>query len=555
MVNYKIQIVTGSMKDAGTNANVYLTAEGTNGSMTWANLDNPKKDDFEQGNVDTFTVSSARDLGDINKITIGHDNSGKHAGWFVSSVQIKNVSTGKTWTFFTNRWLARDEADHKLSATFTLNNGTPAANYKIIIFTGEAKDSGTNANVYLKAYGSNGSFSLNNINDPNDDNDFEAGNVNTVVYSASKDIGDISQITIGHDNSGKHPGWYLDGVKIQNLRTGKVWNFPVYRWLAKDEDDKKIERTVYAGKDMPHYDYLGMYPKKDREPGWSNELNGICHDASNWYMTQDGNIWKFPVSFDLNTTIKNEDKTRKVYKYHYGHHLGDCDCFNNYLFVPVTDDGAPYVVVFSTNDIHKVIARNVMLLPDGRSFSDMAWVAINPKNGLLFTSDGYITKNKPIYVYSIDFEMIRLGKNNFLKLHAQVNLKDEEFDDYVERSCMQGGCFDDSNNLHLCNGYYKNEHSNKKGGITVFEIPNLPYKPNDEVLVKIKARSNQSHDFRFQFNSYGQEPEGLTYWDLDDGKAPGIRGQLHAIMIENNAVSDAFNGGGDDLYFKHYRKI
>ena len=547
--NYRIIITTGSMKDAGTDAKVYLTAEGTLGTCTWKNLnDTNDNDDFEKGDVNTFNVSSACDLGDIKRIMVGHDNSGKNAGWFVSSIKITNISSGKQWTFIANRWLAKDEADHKLYATFTPSSVTQTCDYRITIFTGEAEGSGTDAHVHISAYGTNGCFSINNIDDPNDGDDFEAGNVNSVTITTCGDLGEISKITIGHDNTDKQPDWYLDGVKIQNIRTGKVWSFPLYRWLAKDKDDGKIERTISAGKDMPHYDYIGNYPK-DRENGWSEELNGVCHDDSNWYFTQNGNIWKFPVGHNLNNYVSGENSAKGIFKYKYGHHLGDIDCYNGYLFVPVSDDGNPYIAVFSTKDIHKCIATNKMKLPNGKNFSDLGWLVINPNNGLLFTSNGDINKDKPIYVYSIDFEAIKLSRADFLKIYTQVNIVDEEKDDNMTRGCMQGGCFDNNNNLHLCNGFWKKEHSNKKGGITVFEIPNLSYNPNSIVVVQIKARSNQSHDFRFQFNTLGEEPEGLTYWDLDNGKAPSIRGQLHAIMLDNVGI------GADDLYFKHFRKI
>jgi hypothetical protein len=41
------------------------------------------------------------------------------------------------------------------------------------------------------------------------------------------------------------------------------------------------------------------------------------------------------------------------------------------------------------------------------------------------------------------------------------------------------------------------------------------------------------------------EPEGLTVWDLDDGRAPGISGQLHVMRLDNDALHD-------DIAFKHY---
>ncbi|SIN96128.1 PLAT/LH2 domain-containing protein [Fibrobacter sp. UWB11] len=554
MEKYKVIIRTGTQKDAGTDAGLKIVVEGSKNKITWDDFDDVNdSDDLERGDINEYDKKSAflgiipRDLGDIKQLTVTY-SAKKNDSWYLCSVSIINTSTHKQWDFIANRWLTNKMP----SVTLTPSSVPIYTYYKVFIYTGEADNAGTDAKVHLNIVGNKNSYYLSDVNDPNDSDDFEAGDINQLIIASEKDLGDLKQITIGHNNKG---GWYLDGVKIINMKTNQEWNFPVYRWLSESDDDGKIERTVPVGKEMTHYKYIGEYPPGDREPGWSNELNGICHDDSNWYIIQDGNIWKFPVSHDLNTTVKKEDLSKQIYKYHYGHHLGDSDCYNKYLFVPVTKDGAPYVVVFSTDDIHKVVARNVMVLPNGKAFSDMAWLAINPNNGLLFTSNGAITKNDPIYVYSIDFDKIRAGESNFLKLYAQVNLKDEEFDDYVERDCMQGGCFDGSNNLHLSNGYYKNKHSNKKGGITVFEIPNLSYNPNKIVLVKIKARSNQNHAFRFQFNSYGQEPEGLTYWDLDNGMAPGIKGQLHAIMIENNAASNFFNGGDDDLYFKHFKKI
>jgi hypothetical protein len=44
-----------------------------------------------------------------------------------------------------------------------------------------------------------------------------------------------------------------------------------------------------------------------------------------------------------------------------------------------------------------------------------------------------------------------------------------------------------------------------------------------------------------------EEIEGLTVWNLDDGRAPGIRGQVHVLMLDVGEVSN------DDLYFKHVR--
>jgi hypothetical protein len=45
----------------------------------------------------------------------------------------------------------------------------------------------------------------------------------------------------------------------------------------------------------------------------------------------------------------------------------------------------------------------------------------------------------------------------------------------------------------------------------------------------------------------GEELEGLTIWNLDNGAAPGVAGQIHVQLVDNDDLSS------DDYYLKHYR--
>lgn len=54
--------------------------------------------------------------------------------------------------------------------------------------------------------------------------------------------------------------------------------------------------------------------------------------------------------------------------------------------------------------------------------------------------------------------------------------------------------------------------------------------------------------FKFEYHPgyrIGEEPEGITWWDLDSRRAPSIRGQLHVIMLDTDP------GSADDMYLKH----
>ena len=47
---------------------------------------------------------------------------------------------------------------------------------------------------------------------------------------SGEDIGELKSITIGHDNSGIGPGWYLDSVTVESLYVGKKYTATCDRW-------------------------------------------------------------------------------------------------------------------------------------------------------------------------------------------------------------------------------------------------------------------------------------------------------------------------------------
>ena len=57
-------------------------------------------------------------------------------------------------------------------------------------------------------------------------------------------LSELVKLRIGHDNRGVGPGWFLEKVTVEDESTGKVFEFPCHRWLAKDEDDRQITREL-----------------------------------------------------------------------------------------------------------------------------------------------------------------------------------------------------------------------------------------------------------------------------------------------------------------------
>lgn len=120
---YRVVVHTGSMDYAGTNSNVYITIYGRKRDGKKVNsrerlLDNAD-DNFEKGQTDTFAIET-RELGELYKIRIRHDDSGRNSGWFLDRVLITNEDTGKEWLFPCGRWLARDEDDGQIGRVLSV---------------------------------------------------------------------------------------------------------------------------------------------------------------------------------------------------------------------------------------------------------------------------------------------------------------------------------------------------------------------------------------------------------------------------------------------------
>merc|ERR1712013_485424 len=109
---YDIEVRTGDKSGAGTDANVFIILFGDKCTTDKIILKDSKtnKKMFERDQVDVFTVECV-EVGKIEKITVGHDNKGGFAGWYLSSVKVAHLE------FVADRWLDKKEADKQLEVT------------------------------------------------------------------------------------------------------------------------------------------------------------------------------------------------------------------------------------------------------------------------------------------------------------------------------------------------------------------------------------------------------------------------------------------------------
>ena len=218
LVKYQVDVQTGDKSGAGTDANVFINIFGDYGDTGDRILDKSTthKNKFERKNLDTFFIEAVK-LRKIRKIIIGHDGKNPGAGWFLDKVFIRQVGDERyDQGFECKRWLATDEDDGAIVRELVADQSQylDKISYHVSVKTGDVSNAGTDANVHLKIFGSNGDTGVMKLkHSDNTMNKFEKGRVD-LFNLEQEDIGKIERIRIGHDGKGVGSGWFLDYVQI-----------------------------------------------------------------------------------------------------------------------------------------------------------------------------------------------------------------------------------------------------------------------------------------------------------------------------------------------------
>ncbi|MEQ2279977.1 hypothetical protein AMECASPLE_014829, partial [Ameca splendens] len=277
-IRYQISVKTGDIPGGSSDSNVFVKLygdKGDTGKLLLVVSTNNLGNYFETGRIDIFTVETF-DIGQINRLLIGHTNKGMRAGWFLDSVQIMVPVHGNNYMFPSHRWLSKDEADGKTEVEIypsEILDIEQLMNYEITVVTGDVMFAGTNARVFIQIYGEKGKTEI--ITLQNKSNNFERNTTEIFKFEA-KDVGKIFKIRIGHDGSGIGSGWFLEAVDVKHLIMALVpkekkkedkkkkkkkkkdeedeeenggeemeevvltYHFPCSRWLSSGEEDGEL---------------------------------------------------------------------------------------------------------------------------------------------------------------------------------------------------------------------------------------------------------------------------------------------------------------------------
>lgn len=132
--------------------------------------------------------------------------------------------------------------------------------YRWEIKTGTTWYAGTDANVYLSLRGDKASMAEIELNDPDDVNDWEKGDVNHGTIDTA-DLGNVQTGTLKHDGGGASPDWTPEYVRITNDEDGRVWLAGVNVELTANQ----VQRLVFRLEDKGQFEQLERAKKEAAE--------------------------------------------------------------------------------------------------------------------------------------------------------------------------------------------------------------------------------------------------------------------------------------------------
>ena len=90
---YTLLLCTSDNPAAGTDADVFVTIHGSEGSSPRVKLPS-RPEDFMRGNQDTFRVQ-LKALGEICRLTVGHNNRGQNPSWHLDGAEVTDEASGE----------------------------------------------------------------------------------------------------------------------------------------------------------------------------------------------------------------------------------------------------------------------------------------------------------------------------------------------------------------------------------------------------------------------------------------------------------------------------
>ncbi|WIA17082.1 hypothetical protein OEZ85_013981 [Tetradesmus obliquus] len=239
LVTYKVTVHTGDVRNAGTDARVYIDLQGSacrSGPQALSkpipNSSSSSSNCFERGQADSFEVA-CRELGELFELVVWHDGSGMGSGWNLAYVEVQHTPSSQVWYFPCNQWLDSSQGDgatrRTLKAARSFDPASLQCKYRVAVTTANVRGAGTDANVHIVIHGNQGDTGQKALAKQGH-KCFERGRRDEFVVSGA-DVGAMSHVVLGHEGSGLGPAWHVAELEVQHMGTGQLLKFIVNRWL------------------------------------------------------------------------------------------------------------------------------------------------------------------------------------------------------------------------------------------------------------------------------------------------------------------------------------
>ncbi|KAI0984040.1 hypothetical protein GJ496_005649 [Pomphorhynchus laevis] len=297
--SYQIKVKTGNKNTVGFEGPsrpkvfIQLASDVTVSDQFELKQQGSRKKQFERDSVDTFLFNNVRSVGQIQAAKLWHDG-GESDAWFCENITVIDLDTSQTYTFPVNRWLGERKQDglksldlqvdvnpdksssrqkyipdEKNNKEIRENLGKITSGYVVIVKTGDSGflgKSGTDAAVTMAVQGEKKqNIKLILKQSKNNKNPFEQGKTDIFHFSDKKSIGQLSAATLAIDPKSKI-GWFCEYVTIEDVAQNKIYNFPVNRWLDKNQYDKQTSIELVTNKEPG-------YKEKNTSPSDSSAVS------------------------------------------------------------------------------------------------------------------------------------------------------------------------------------------------------------------------------------------------------------------------------------------
>ena len=243
---------------------------------------------------------------------------------------------------------------------------------------------------------------------------------------------------------------------------------------------------------------------------WTEECQGVTQDGSYWYLSSNHEGKQRVYRFSLANNVVNHVKLAG----NGSNHLGDIDYSNGRIYCAM--EGPTKIVIIDTPPFNGWWPANLAGASGGAPpQASCPWCAINPWNGLLYSSNNgdHAPGENTLRAYRFDSGSVRF---------MHVPGADIVLQERVRR--IQGAVFSKNGHVLLA--------SNHSDDIRCYSVLNGYY------LGRASIQKDGSWNV-------AEEVEGLTIWE--GVSYEGVATHVHVVLLDIDAPDD------DDVYFNHYR--